>query len=349
MSYTIIQADIQKNKPGIIALWKRNFPDVPHLEKRFSWLYENNPCGPPKCWLAMCNKTSGFVGCASIIPRRMYVNGQPVLAGIAADFAVDREHRAFGPALKLQKAVTFHCAENEIDFIYGFPNKQSEAVHLRAGYRILSGISRLTKLLKTRSKTEKYVNPKVAKLLSPMADFALSSLSLIQKYAGLSGYYCEELNSFDERFDKLWKRTLDRVPVIVERNSVYLDWRYKKSPHKKYEIFTLTNTKQERLFGYIVYYRKNKRVVISDILYENPKIALGLMSEFTITMRQRDLDEITITTLEGSQFTSWLKKSIFFHGKEEGNFITFLREDLPGDSPLLNPRNWLIFRGDGDT
>ena len=56
MTYTVRPADIVKDKQALLLLWKRNFENV--NEKRYEWIYENNPSGPPKC-LLLCHESNG--------------------------------------------------------------------------------------------------------------------------------------------------------------------------------------------------------------------------------------------------------------------------------------------------
>jgi len=122
MSYSVIKADVQEDRHLILSVWERNFKDVP--QERYRWFYENNPYGPASSWLVTDQKTNSVVGSTALFPRRMNLNGEKVLVGIAADFAVNQEHRSLSPALKLQKAVISGCKENKVEFIYGFSNEQ---------------------------------------------------------------------------------------------------------------------------------------------------------------------------------------------------------------------------------
>jgi len=57
--YTILPVNPLEYKTEILRLWERNHSDIaPLLPKRFTWIYENNPYGTPKCWLLKHNKIS---------------------------------------------------------------------------------------------------------------------------------------------------------------------------------------------------------------------------------------------------------------------------------------------------
>ena len=62
----------------------------------------------------------------------MLVNGEMVYAGIAGDFAVDKKHRAYGPAIKIQRDIQNKIDDFKFEFIYGIPNKLSKPLFLDA-------------------------------------------------------------------------------------------------------------------------------------------------------------------------------------------------------------------------
>jgi hypothetical protein len=99
--YTIIEANANENKDDILPILKRNL-NIASMQ-RYDWNYKNCPYGNARCWLAKCENS--YVGSAAIFPRKIIIKGEPMYAGIAGDFAVDKNHRAYGPALKLQKEI----------------------------------------------------------------------------------------------------------------------------------------------------------------------------------------------------------------------------------------------------
>src|SRR5262249_42112543 len=110
--------------------------------RKYDWNYRANSLGPGRCWLLLAGNT--VVGTAGLSRRRFRLNGGPIDVGLASDFAVDREHRCFQPALMLQKAV-LSSLTHDTNLIYGLPNQSAIGVFRRLGYQSL-GVSSPTGL-----------------------------------------------------------------------------------------------------------------------------------------------------------------------------------------------------------
>ena len=124
--YTIIEADVWKNKEDILQILKRNLKVA--STQRYEWNYENCLYGAAQCWLTKNENSNSFVGTAALFPRKIIINRKPVFAGIAGDFAVDKKYRAYGPALKLLKEIQLGLRNTVFKFIYGVPNELSKTL-----------------------------------------------------------------------------------------------------------------------------------------------------------------------------------------------------------------------------
>jgi len=347
-NYQIFKADMNTHREEIQALWERNFPAVP--EHRFTWIYENNPRGPAICWLAKDVEQDKVVGATSLFPRKFSIHRSPVLAGIAGDFVVDKEHRGFGPSLALQHTVVSHSQEARFDFLYGISGKQAELVHRRAGYHIVGQVVRMIKPLKV----DKYFQrgngvPWMKKNLAKPLNVALSLLSKEQYSAGPKNYRLERISVFDRRFDDLWEKASSRYPVIGERTGEYLNWRFTHTPHKSYTIFTLTHKKDDEILGYIVSHVVNNHAYIADLLcIDNTSVFNTLVSRFLLFVREEGLDSVSITCMGDRAVTKKLKGYGFFMRASNTNVIAYVDPDSPLTSTLSEPNNWYLTEGDND-
>ena len=86
-SYSIIKADITNNKSDILSILINNLPSA--SEERYLWNYERNPYGKAHNWLAKEDISGEYVGSGTLFPRKLYLNGKPVVVAIAGDFVVD--------------------------------------------------------------------------------------------------------------------------------------------------------------------------------------------------------------------------------------------------------------------
>ncbi|MEW6067032.1 MAG: GNAT family N-acetyltransferase [Nitrospirota bacterium] len=281
--YTIIPANLLENRQDIIDLWKRNFQGLP--EERYRWIYEENPYGPATCYLVKETKKDSVVGATALFPRQVLINGRYYMAGIGGDFAVNKEHRVFAPALLLQNAVISKCNEGKFVFHYGISNRESKSIALSVGQRELN-YNTFVKPLQTEYKSGKYLPPAaITKPFSKIINFALKVLSKENRYKRPLHISVEMPYTFDERFDDFWAKVSQQFHIIGERKSEFLNWRYKQSPHKNYEIFTLVNEKRE-IAGYIVYYIEDKMCHIADILsIDSDELIDSLFAEFSDTVK----------------------------------------------------------------
>ena len=347
MRYSVIKADIQKGKQRILSVWEKNFKDV--TQERYRWFYENNPYGQALSWLVTDQETNSVVGSTALFPRGMSLDGKKALAGIAADFAVNRDHRSLSAALKLQKAVLSGCKENKMEFIYGFSNEQSEAVLLRAGHKKLGEAHRLAKLLRTKSKLKKYLPLPGVNLLSIALDFILATFSKERSYAKSSHFKIELPKRFDERFDSLWEEAKSQFKVIGERTQQYLNWKYVDNPHKKYHIFSLVEKEGEKILGFVVFYLQDNSCFVADLLYENSDFALNsLLAQFIIFSREKRVDSVSVLILSPPSLVENLKAFGFHFRKENSKVLIYIEEESPHLPLVMNKENWFLLEGDRD-
>lgn len=348
MTYSITAADLERDKEAILRIWKGNFPDVP--EQRYSWMYENNPYGRAVCWLAKDTRQETVVGVTSLFPRRILIRGKCRTAGIAGDFAVDKEYRAFGPALALQKTAVSSCCQKGFNLLYGFPNKQAELMHQRAGYRFLGNLVRMTKPIRSQYYLKRYLKSEtVARLLSKPVDFAMRLRSKENYYRRPETLSVEIVSTFDSRFDELWARASSQYALIGERESGYLNWRYTCSPHRKYSTFGLMGKRDGTLIGYIVFYSTANKVHIADLLALDLEDAFdSLLSEFLLFLRKEAIESVSILYLGSEVLRRRLEEYGFSMRDTEAKIIVYADPDFPLLADVSNKDNWYLLEGDKD-
>src|SRR3954447_12137233 len=166
--YSIVSGDPGADRLEVLAIAVRNRGGPPErFERRFAKYYENNPLGPPSVFFARDNQSEKLVGMTALFPTTLRVAGQLLPAAIGGDFAVDAEHRGFGPAVALQRATTSVLPERALRCAYGSPNRFSEPVIGRAGYADGASSPRFVKLLPARPVVARYPRrPRLARLAS---------------------------------------------------------------------------------------------------------------------------------------------------------------------------------------
>lgn len=348
MSYSVYRVDPRENKGAILSALLRNFPETP--ERRFSWIYEGNPYGSPACWVLKESTENKVVGSAVLFPRRLFVEGQPRLAGLAGDFVMDREHRALGPALALQKEAVASNSTAEFDFLYGFPNEQAEKVLCRAGYRVVGTLLRIVKPLRC----EYYLSRSLSTGLSMRALSKITDLSMRLAFKEIyhktpRKYGFESLTRFDHRFDDLWARVRGRYKIIGERTSAFLNWKYERSPYRESTLSALTHKRTGEVLGYIVSYPEKGHTWIADLLaLDEDGIFDSLLSEFLRWQYSQGSYSVTALYL-GHPFLIKKLRSFGFFARKYQRTLTVCAKRGSNVAPcLLDANNWYVFSGDGD-
>ncbi len=344
MDYSVLRTNLDRDRNAVVSLWKRNFPDLP--QERYDWIYQGNPQGKALSWAARKRGSGSPVGLVSLFPWKMRLNGETVMVGIAGDFAVDREHRGSNAAIKLQRAVTAAVIENEFRLIYGISNKKSEPVQRRVGYVLLGKMDRWAKLLKST----KYLKASpLGGLVSRPLDFIMSNLSKEARCPRAEGCAMQELKYFDQRFDQLWRKASMQFSIIGERSADYLNWRYGKSPHRSYHIFSLIQKDSQHVSGYLVYYVQNNVGFIVDMLFLDFGLTLdSLLSSFVLYLRDQNVESVSILLFGCPSLAKKLKNFGFVRREEESRILVYLDENSPCADSVLNRENWFLLEGDRD-
>jgi len=351
-NFTIIQIkpeEIDKYKDAIVNLWKKNLSNASF--KRFNWLYKNNPYGPAITWLAKDEKTGEFVGCNSLYPREIRINGKNYKMGLAIDFAVDKNYRVFGPALQIEKEITANSKAAGFDFLIAWPSSSSKGVFTRAGYNILSEVDSFVKLVRMKDRILKAVKiPLLADLLGFFTDFLLSIPDLIYTLTK-PGYFKGELVEIcGSEFDILWNQVKDDNGIKADKSSDFLNWRYTQNNTEQYSFFCLTDKRNNTIKGFIVYSFNNKSVLIWDCVSSTSKFSDYLLSEFAFFLNRLHATTIYFTCLRNEISSIELKRHNFFRKIVKRPCVIFTDNiDLLAEiETLVSQSKWRFTDGEMD-
>lgn len=342
--YAIEKAELKSHKPDILAIMGRNLENS--IDENFAWKYEESPHGTANCWLIKDHTIKKYVGSAAVFPRKIYINGKPIDAFVAGDFSVDIGHRSFGPALKLQREILAYVNENErSSLIYGLPNRLSEPIFQRAGYRPIGHYGRYVKLLRAEyiaSKTRPFWG-KFIKIINP----ALKYLSHDFYYRRPNGVSVEIIEKFDRRFDYLFNDIISQHTIISDRGSEYLNWRYIESSLQKHYIFSILYNNE--LCGYVVYYTKDNSCYIKDMICNKTNGMLdGLFAEFIQYIRSKNIETINLYYFGSNKYKNMLKTHGFHLRKHEADKIFVYLKNKDMEKYIFQQGNWHFLAGDND-
>jgi hypothetical protein len=346
----------------VLALANRNLPASPaESEWRYRKYYEGNPLGPPLFFLAHETGSDEPVGMAAMFPTQLRVGGELAPAVITGDFAVDEGHRAFGPAIELQRACLGALAESEYVCAYGSPNVLAEPIIERVGYEDLGRLTRFVKVLRGQVAVDQYVRRRrlagiASRASSVVLDPLLSVVSRERLHRRPAGLRVERPDAFDDRFADLWRTAARRQRVTTERSAALLNWKFERNGGREaggagpsYSIFALARA-DGAIVGYVVYRLKEEVRHIVDILaLPSRRTADALLSEFILDARNENAAAISMLHLGVEHvLTKRLRSFGFLRRQEEIGVRLHAHPGARVDVRLDDPGNWSLLAGDQD-
>lgn len=338
----VTHPDAASLRTALLDLWRRNLPTA--AEHRFDWLYGS---GRSRAWL-LGEQDAPPMGAAGLLFRRTAVEGAVVDGGAPIDLNVDQTQRSVGPALTLVRTIINAADGDGRAILYGMPNRSATAVMKRAGYREIGEFSSWTKLLRTEQKLRDKLRLSLAsRLVAPLLDKILGWSSAEWRTRLPANVVARDVSRFDDRFDALWLRTLDRFDVIGERTESYLNWRFTQCPDLNYQIFTLADRVTNELLGYVVWYVDEGGVSISDLLAVDAPTTLLLFAAFSRRTRRTEASAIRLDCFGSTSFYRLLQ-SAGFHRRQNRHPV-LCRFGGEVREQTRSGANWFLTMADSDT
>jgi hypothetical protein len=336
VSYTVERVDWKEHGPEVSAVLTDCFPDVPAA--RYAWLHEHNPAGAGAVWLAR-DAGGRPVGTAAVHARKIVVDGRVYLAGLATNFAVEPQARAFGPALALQRAVVAACEAGEFAFIYGFPNRAAKSVFERLGYSP-GRTRRLARLLRSRPYLERA--GRTATVLAGPLDVVMR-LAARESWSR-RGARLEPVAAFDGAYDRFWDRVRAGHSVVAERDAEFMNWRYADWPSRRYDLAVLRRGRE--IAATVVSYAIDDVVYIAELFALDRPALDAALAPFLRAHRRTGASAVSIILLGDMPWAGRLGT----YGFRLRDCERSLMIHVPAGSPLrsLVPRvdRWTLFEGD---
>jgi GNAT superfamily N-acetyltransferase len=231
--------------------------------ERFDWLYQDNPFGPARAWMAEDESGCGIVGVASAFPRIFQKGHKSFTSFVLGDFCVDPRFRSLGPAVQLQRACLGGVRENGIGLVYDFPSAAMVAVYSRLGMSTSERIVRHAKHLRMENLLARAIPWRgAARLIGAVFDKAIQVGEKKRCPAVGLSFESQEEACRQEFTDLLLQASLSLGPCLA-RTAEYLNWRYFRHPFKKYEM--IVARRGIRLSAYVVYNVEGEDAAIVDL------------------------------------------------------------------------------------
>jgi GNAT superfamily N-acetyltransferase len=347
MAIVIREADLIEDQTLLVRTLNQNRARVTD-ERRYRWLYLDNPFGKAKAWIAVDDRNNAIAGFTAVFPRWMYVDGEKVLCWNCGDFSINQSYRSLGVAVQLRSAATRIVNERQVPFLYGHPNDRMKIVHLRAGHKVIGQMVRFAMPLRMDRRLPLF--PGRSWVSSGLACVAHALRSTRKQSCRLAqSFQVEIFDRFAENapFNALLEEVRGRLPIFGLRNYEYLKWRFGVNPMIRLHTLLLYRTGQ--LVGYAFYSFKDEAMYIND-MFTLPErdISDALIAHLTDIGWEHRARAVSVTLLESNPLIQSLIRSGYLRRPETSSVIVHTAPGLPWGPMLQDKTNWFMTVGDRD-
>lgn len=268
-------------------------------DARFTWMYEGNPHGAARAWVCIDKASGAIVGSSAALPRYFYVNGIRRLGCVLADSWMHPDYRYLGPAVALQRACTEPVRRGEYAIAYDLPQRSMIAVYRRLRIPVMDELITYEKVVSLdRYVANRVSSPGIARALTAVANPLLAVFGSSGRKTSL--VFEPGPDACGAEFDDLAARTAPDYGVSIARTSDYLNWRFLRHFHNRYEALVVR--RQGRLAGYLIVLDDavNSQLNVMDFLVEPDTALWSAMIGGVIRLcRERGRSVLAISILAG--------------------------------------------------
>jgi hypothetical protein len=290
------------------------------------------------------------VGTAGVHSRGVAIQGRQVRAALPGDLAVDRGHRTLLPALTLVREVR-RWVLGGFDLVYVYPNKHSEGVFRRAGYRQLGSLTRWAVPLRHGSYLARRLKLPV---LPAVTGFGMDVVRFLQRVpaalAASRGFRLEWLTDVDGRFDHLWQQLEGEYGVAGSRRAEFLRWRFLRHPGQSCRTAALVHRGEgEKLAAYAVIERAGRVVHLRD-MFGRPEDCGSLLALLLPALTLEGAEVVSFRFLGSRRITEVLERHGFKRRQGSSTVLFDTGAAVASQRDLLSDVDlWYLTDGDEDT
>ena len=353
MAYTVKEADVLKDKQIMLRILQNNRTRQDYdYNKRYDWIYLNNPLGKAKAWIIWKDKTNEAVGFTGVFPRAVYVNGKKYIGWNCGDFSIEKKFRSLGIALKLRKAAKQGVDSNEVPFLYAHPNSRMEVIHLKSGHFKIAQMVRYALPVRLDAILARFIPFKwLMRMFAIPLNVLLSYQYRFRIFSGVTAKIFSTVQ-LNENHENLFTKMTEQFPVLGSRDNAYLNWKYRNNPNYHFQQMDLFY--KGLLVGSIFYIKQDKVISVSDVLIDDfHRFSDQLFRYFVKKIRREYPDIVSVSFIlqEFNPFIPVLKKTGFkYRDDATSGVISYVNEENNPElaKQLLNGKNWFMTVGDRD-
>ena len=334
-----------------LDIWNRNLAMKVTPQRRFEWLYRDNPIGPGRLAVleALDDATGaseGFVGTAGHGRRAFSHGGRVLHAALMCDVAVDLKHRSAMPAFMVTSELRRHVLA-KYDIAYGFPNHLSEPLVTR-GYKKLGATRRYALVLKH----ERHVKQKIAQPLAARgAALALDAARAALVGGRAAGSLLDhrlvwlEDSDIDSRFDRLWQAAAGDYEIVGVRDAAFVRWRFLDRAEGRVALAGLVHRKTGELAGYAAVQEENNVAHVRDIFARTADLPV-LLRRLAAALLVRRVDSISLRLTGPPAVIAALEDIGFRERADKRSFVVGVGKPSAAlATQLYDPARWFLTEG----
>jgi len=204
------------------------------------WQQSANPAGPAQVGLAKEGGSDRIVGVVWLIPLRLQVGDEVVLGSYSTYALVHPDYRGQGVFTALVDHCKRYGEQVGCQFTYGFPAPTSYSTLVyRIGWHDIGRARLYVRPLNAgRLIRQRLGNGMLQGTLAASARAGERLLFRPRPVARqATGVTVEEVATTDPALDDFWGRIRSKYPVMVVRDTRFLDWRYRQVPGRRYHVW----------------------------------------------------------------------------------------------------------------
>lgn len=298
MSGVVVKsADLIRDRDAIIDLHQKFLTPL-SIDKRFEWLYGNNPSGLPMVWIVQEARSGETIGTAAAFPRFLRMGSKKEIGWVLGDFCISDAYRSLGPALQLQRKCLEGVGLGTNSIWYDFPSQKMLAIYKRLKISPSGKMIRFVTPLRVDRRVRSWVKSEV--LQKGLSGFGNRILNWTTKKVNVRNgltFHGHKGECGDE-FTELFEEIGGHIGNCLERTASYLNWRYGQNPLYSCELITARH--HSRLKGYIVFAEIEGDAIILDVFGSDEQdVILGLIGQVVDRVRDRGYEALSVSIVEG--------------------------------------------------
>jgi hypothetical protein len=351
MAYVVREANVMKDCEIMLNLLKNNRSrENFSYEKRFKWIYQDNPDGKAIPWIIWEEESKIPVGFTAVFPRRILVNGREEICWNCGDFSIEPKYRSLGVALQLRKEAKKEVNNGRVLFLYAHPNDRMKIIHQRAGHQQLGCMRRYALPLRMDSYFERKFN---SKLLGKVIAFPFNQIlnlriALDRRTTHLHVVQLDK-PEFNNQHEELFLELAKKYSIIGVRDKTYLNWKYLENPNHCYSLINFFSGKQ--LIGYIIFSKSDLVIEMVECIVFPEELAKDVLIYFLKTIKSTfpEADSVSVVTFETNPIVKTLKQLRFqYRDDATSSVITYTSDGSELSRKIYDKSSWFLSVGDRD-